>query len=92
MEEIDACTIPSLGRGERRCLSVRASAIGARLGQTRVLVSAHVVPGPAVEAAFLDRGDVIGDQVIAEVVALIGRAPKSSGDGIDGLADAVADS
>ena len=54
-------------------------------------MAAHVVPGPAVEAAFLDRGDVVGDQVVAEVVALVGGAPELSGGGIDGFADAVAD-
>ncbi len=54
-------------------------------------VGADVVPGPAVEAVFLDGGDVVGDEVVAEVVALVDGAPELAGDGVDGLADAVAD-
>ncbi len=42
---------------------------------TRVLVGADVVPGPAVERAFAHAGDVIGRHVVAEPVALVGRAP-----------------
>ena len=53
-------------------------------------LAAHVVPGPAVEAALLDVGDVVGDEVVAEGVALVGGAPELAGGGIDGLADAVA--
>jgi hypothetical protein len=39
-------------------------------------MAAHVIPGPAVKAAFFDRGHVVGNKVIAQVVALIGGAPQ----------------
>jgi hypothetical protein len=88
---VDALAALGLVGGERggpagwgRCRWRRA---GAGAGP----VAAHVVPGPAVEAAFLDGGHVVGDQVVAEVVALVGGAPERAGDGVDGLADAVAD-
>ena len=52
--------------------------------------AAHVPPRPAVEAALLDVGDVVGDEVVAQGVALVGGAPELAGGGVDGLADAVA--
>jgi hypothetical protein len=54
-------------------------------------MAAHVIPGPTVEAALLDGGDIIGDKVIAKVVALVCGAPELTGDGIDGFADTIAD-
>ena len=54
-------------------------------------MAAHVVPGPAEEAALQARGHVVGDEVVAQVVALVGGAPELAGDGVDGLAHAVAD-
>ena len=78
--------------GERRGeLRVGAGAGGTGVLEARVEVAAHVVPGPAEEAAFGDAGHVVGDEVVAEVVALVGGAPERAGDGVDGLADAVAD-
>jgi hypothetical protein len=50
----------------------------------------EVEPGPAVEAVFLHVGHVVGDQVVAQAVALIGGAPQLAGDGVDGFAHAVA--
>src|SRR5690606_491901 len=44
-------------------------------GVARVLVVAHVVPRPAVEAAFLHAGRVVRDDLVAEPVALVDRAP-----------------
>ncbi len=61
-----------------------------RSHQARILVAAHVVPGPAVEAVFLHAGDVVGNEVVAQVVTLVGRAPELAGGRVDGLADAVA--
>ena len=57
-------------------------------------MAAHVPPRPAVEAAFLHVGDVIGNQVVAQRVALVDRTPQLAGLGIDGesaagVADAV---
>ena len=37
-----------------------------------------------------DRRYVVGDEVVAEVIALVGGAPEGAGDGVDGLAYAVA--
>ena len=59
----------------------------------RVLLTAahaHVPPRPAVKAAFLHVGDVVGYEVVAEPVALVGGAPQLAGGGIDGLAYTVA--
>src|SRR4029077_20457739 len=57
----------------------------------RILVGADVVPGPAVERAFTHARDVVGWNVIAEPVALIGRAPEFAAPWRDRHADAVAD-
>src|ERR1700693_5023160 len=46
---------------------------------SRVLVSPHVPPRPAIESTFLHMSDVIGDKVIAESIALIHRAPQLAG-------------
>src|SRR6185369_17399524 len=54
-------------------------------------MASDVIPGPTVEAAGLDVGDVIGDQVIAEGIAFIGGAPDFAGGGIDSDARRVAD-
>src|SRR5205807_9890622 len=49
----------------------------------RILVTAHVPPWPAVEAALLDVSDVVRNKVIAERVPLIDRAPQLASLGID---------
>ena len=36
-------------------------------------------------------GHVVGDEVVAEAIAFIGRAPQFAGNGVDGFTDAVAD-
>src|SRR5580692_4795469 len=51
---------------------------------SRVLVAAHIPPRPAVEPPVLHVGDVVRDQVIAECVALVHRAPECAGLRIDG--------
>src|SRR5580658_5771542 len=53
-------------------------------------MSAHVVPGPSVEAAFLNGSDIVGDKMIAQVVTLVGGAPELTRGWIDRLTDAVA--
>ena len=57
-----------------------------------VVIAADVEPGPAVETAALDVGDVIGNQVIAVGIALIDRGPQLAGFRIDRQADGVANS
>src|SRR5580698_9382534 len=53
-------------------------------------MTAHIVPRPSVEAAFLNRSDIVGDKMIAQVVTLVGGAPELTGGWIDCLTDAVA--
>ena len=65
--------------------------LGVGAGVAGILVAADVPPGPAVEAAGFDGGDVVGDEVVAECVALVDGAPEFAGDGVDGEADGVAD-
>ena len=65
--------------------------LGVGAGVAGILVAADVPPGPAVEAAGFDVGDVVGDEVVAECVALVDGAPEFAGDGVDGEADGVAD-
>ena len=57
----------------------------------RILVAADVVPGPAVEAALLDVRDVVGDQVVAQLVALVDRRPQLARTRMHGDPDGVAD-
>ena len=59
--------------------------------EARIGMASDVIPGPAVEAALLDVGDVVGDQVVAERVALVGGAPDFAGGGIDSDAGGIAD-
>src|SRR6185295_9727043 len=56
----------------------------------RVLVAADVVPGPAVEAAVLYGGQVIGRKIGTDMVAFVPRAPESTGAWLDGHTGAVA--
>src|SRR5271170_4484251 len=46
--------------------------------KARILMRADVPPRPAVESAFLHVRDVVGDEVVAEGIALIHRAPQLS--------------
>ena len=57
----------------------------------RVLVVADIVPGPAIEAVLANPGDIVGRQVVAEQVPLVGGAPDVLGRRMDRQADAVAD-
>src|SRR5262249_45528396 len=56
----------------------------------RIFVGADVVPRPAVECALANPGDVVGRNVVADRVALVGRAPHVA-IGTDRKADAIAD-
>ena len=48
-------------------------------GKTRILIRAHVVPGPAVEAALLDVRDIVGHQIVPEGIALVYSNPQLAG-------------
>src|SRR5882672_9917641 len=59
---------------------------------TRILMTTDVPPRPAIEAALLNVGDVIGDEIVAQAVAFVDGAPEFAGFGINGQAAAgVAD-
>src|SRR5579864_406944 len=60
-------------------------------GVARIVEAAHVIPRPAVEAAFLDVGNVVGNQVVAQAIALVGGAPNLAGLGMHLQPHAVAD-
>src|SRR4029078_12018936 len=57
----------------------------------RIGIAADVVPGPAVKPALLDWGDVVGDQVVAQLVALVDGHPLLARVRMHGDADGVAD-
>lgn len=65
---------------------VRALALVAR-----ILVVAEVVPGSAIEGAAPHARGVVGDEVVAKPVALVGGAPEITRRRGDGEADAIAD-
>src|SRR5690242_4155739 len=65
--------------------------VGPLAAAARILVGADVVPGPAIERALANAGDVVGRHVIAEAVALVGRAPQVAAPWRDRHANAVAD-
>ncbi|CDX27565.1 hypothetical protein MPL3356_70065 [Mesorhizobium plurifarium] len=67
-----------------------AGEVGASALVARVLVVADIVPGPAVESAFLHRGRVFEGGVVAKLVALVDDAPERAGRRLHGHAGAVA--
>src|ERR1039458_4653115 len=58
--------------------------------RSRIFVLADIEPGPAVEAVFLNRRDVIGDEIVAQVVALVNRAPDFTRRRVNAQANRVA--
>src|SRR6202048_648875 len=50
---------------------------------TRILMAADIPPGPAIEAALFDMGDVIGYKIAAEACTLVDRTPQLAFLGID---------
>src|SRR5712664_4675162 len=50
--------------------------------EPRILVWPRVIPGPAVEAAFLDVGDVVGNQIVAQRITLVYCGPELPGLGM----------
>src|SRR6266852_2634187 len=56
----------------------------------RIFVAADVVPRPAIESALANPRDVVGWNIIADCVALVGRAPQVA-IGADREAYAIAD-
>src|ERR1700681_2823512 len=64
--------------------------IGPRAAVPRVLIGADVIPWPAVERALPDPREVVGRDIVADTVALIGGAPHLARR-IDCETDAIAD-
>src|SRR5437660_10601039 len=56
---------------------------------SRIFIRAHVVPGPAVESALTHTRNEVGDEIIAEAVALVGRAIQVPRQRVHGESDAV---
>src|SRR6202022_222234 len=56
----------------------------------RILVVSEIPPGPPIERALLHAGDIVGNQIVAEAVALVRRAPELARGRVDGNAHAVA--
>ena len=52
--DVDTLAVLRLIGCERGRLRIGTRAVGAWVGKTRVMVTAHVVPRPAIEAACLD--------------------------------------
>src|SRR6266446_2174804 len=57
-----------------------------------VLIAADIEPRPSIERIFADPRDVVGHQIVAEAVALVGGAPRRAALRLDCEADAIADS
>jgi len=71
--------------GDRRRLDVRAT----RRSVLGIGFAREVALGPAVVAAVLDDVDVLGRQVIAQIVAIVVTAPQLAGRRIERQADCV---
>src|SRR5713101_9532068 len=56
---------------------------------SRIFIGAQIVPGPAVESAVTHARNEVGDEIVAEIVALVGRAPEVAGQLVHGEPDAV---
>src|SRR6267378_8046333 len=59
-------------------------------GEPRILVWPRVIPGPAVEAAFLDVGDVVMNQIVAQRITLVYCGPELPGLGMHRDARSIA--
>src|SRR5262249_7532821 len=56
---------------------------------SRIFVGAHVVPRPAVESAVTHTRNEVGDEIVAEIVALVRRAPDIAGQWVHGKPNAI---
>src|SRR5215831_13577151 len=43
---------------------------------SRIFVGTQIVPRPAVESTVTHTRNEVGDQIVAEIIALVGRAPE----------------
>src|SRR5258708_31408147 len=63
--------------------------VGWFAGRARIFVGAQIVPRPAVERAVAYERDEVRDEVVAKIVALVGRAPDVARLRMHGEPDAV---
>src|SRR5215468_8984642 len=56
---------------------------------SRIFIGAQIVPGPAVESAVSHARNEVGDEIVAEIVALVGRAPEVARQRVHGEPNAV---
>src|SRR5215471_13175567 len=56
---------------------------------SRIFVGTQIVPRPTVESAVTHTRNEIGDEIIAEIVALVGRAPEVARQRVHGEPNAV---
>ena len=75
----------SLNRDRRR---LDAGAVG--VGVLGVLLPGEIAVGPAVEFAVFENVDVLGRQVVAQVVAVVVVRPQLAGRGVERQADGIA--
>jgi hypothetical protein len=59
---------------------------------SRIFVGAQIIPGPAVERAVTHARNEVGDEIVAEAIALVGRAPDIAGQWVHGESNAVSQS
>src|SRR5262245_7652205 len=56
---------------------------------SRIFVGAQIVPRPAVESAVTHARNEVGHEIVAEIVALVGRAPEIARQRVHGEPDTV---
>src|SRR5215831_12268704 len=56
---------------------------------TRIFVRADIIPRPSVESAVTHARDEVGNEIVAQIVALVGRAPEITGHRMHREANAV---
>src|ERR1044071_9052894 len=87
----EARTLARLGLVSRKrgCLRIWTGTGGARLREPGILMATHVIPRPTVKAVFFNRGYIIGNKIVAQVVPLVDRAPELASDRVNRLTNAV---
>src|SRR5260221_13712472 len=58
--------------------------------RSRILIGTDIGVGPAVEAAFADGGEEVGNEIVAEMVAFLDAGPEFSRLGGEFQADGIA--
>ena len=67
-------------------------ALGMLARVARVGMASDVEPRPTIKTPVRDMGDVVGDQIVAQLVAFIDRGPQGARARLNGDADRVANS